>query len=62
MRTAELHHRKGVTHVTGRNSKLIDRLGAKVREVAERSEKLSDWLEAYDRVDLDEKPGIPYSL
>jgi hypothetical protein len=41
---------------------LIDRLGAKVREVAERNERLSDWLERYDRVDLDERPGMPYSL
>jgi len=48
--------------VTGPTSKLIDRLGAKVREVAERSDRLSNWLETYDRVDLDERPGIPYSL
>ena len=41
---------------------LIDRVGARVRQVAERSETLSGWLESYDRIDLDSKPGIPYAL
>jgi hypothetical protein len=42
--------------------KLIDRLGAKVRELAQRNERLSNWLETYERIDLDERPGVPRSL
>jgi len=49
-------------HVNRKRITIIDRVGARVREVAERSDALSGWLESYNRIDLDRRPGIPYSL